>query len=81
VPIAYLVTGGGMRPYGGRSLSDAPGSVALGWLPNGSAVIHFPKGACGGSFHTPGIYAVPRTGASRLLHRTPRFESYWMWGG
>jgi hypothetical protein len=81
VPIAYLVAGGVMRPYGGRTLADAPESVALGWLPSGSAVIHFPKGACGGTFRTPGIYSVPPAGRPRLLVRTPRFASYWMWGG
>jgi hypothetical protein len=81
VPIAFLVANGVMHPYGGRTIRDAPSSVALGWLPDGTAVIHFPNGACGGSFRTPGIYAVPRTGTPRLLLRTPRFDSYWMWGG
>jgi hypothetical protein len=81
VPVAFLVAGGAMRPYGGTTMDDAPDSVALGWLPNGRAVIHFPNGACGGSFDTPGIYAVPRSGEPALLLRTPRFASYWMWGG
>jgi hypothetical protein len=81
VPIAFLVAGTVMRPYGARTLRDAPESVALGWLPNGRAVIHFPKGACGGTFHTPGIYTVPQSGAPRLLVRTPRFALYAMWGG
>jgi hypothetical protein len=81
VPVAFLVAGGVMRPYGGRSMSDAPESVALGWLPDGSAVIHFPKGACGGTFHLPGVYAVSRAGTPRLLRPTPRFASVWMWGG
>ncbi len=62
-------------------MSDAPSSVALGWLPNGKAVIHFTNGACGGSFRLPGIYAVPRAGKAQLLLRTSRFASYWMWGG
>jgi hypothetical protein len=81
VPVAFLVTGGAMHPYGGTTMRDAPVSVALGWLPNGRAVIHFPNGACGGSFDTPGIYAVPGTGKPALLLRTKRFASYWMWGG
>jgi hypothetical protein len=54
--------------------------VALGWLPDESAVIHFPKGACGGTFQTPGIYAVRLSGATRMILRTPRFSSYLMWG-
>jgi hypothetical protein len=82
VPVAFLVTAGVMRPYGGTTMRDAPSSVALGWLPNGNAVIHFPNGACGGAFRAPGIYDVPRAGKPRLLRRTPsRAASYWMWGG
>ncbi len=80
-PVAFLVSDGKMRPYGGHTLADAPESVALGWLPNGDAVIHFPEGACGGTFRTPGVYAVPRAGKPHLLLGTPRFASYWMWGG
>jgi hypothetical protein len=82
VPVAFLVAAEVMRPYGGRTMRDAPSSVALGWLPNGNAVVHFPSGACGGAFRVPGIYEVPRVGKSRLLLRTPsRSASYWMWGG
>jgi hypothetical protein len=81
VPVAFLVHRGKARPYGGQSLRDAPSSVALGWLPDGSAVVHFPNGACGGTFKTPGIYAVPLTGTPRLLLPTPHFASYLMWGG
>lgn len=81
VPIAFLVSRGVMRPYGGRTMADAPESTALGWLPNGSAVIHFPKGACGGSLQRPGIYEVPRSGKPRLFFTTSRFVLYSMWGG
>ena len=82
VPVAFLVADGVMRPYGGTTMRDAPSSVALGWLPNGNAVIHFPNGACGGTFRVPGIYDVPRAGKPRLVRRTPsRSALYWMWGG
>jgi len=81
VPVAFLVAGGVMRPYGGRTIRDAPSSMALGSLPSGSAVIHFPEAACSGTFRTPGVYAVPRHGKPTTLVRTPRFEHYWMWGG
>ena len=37
VPVAYLIADGRLRPYGKES-------VALGWLPSGEALIHFPKG-------------------------------------
>jgi len=81
IPVAFLVADGVMRPFGARTIRDAPESVALGWLPNRNAVVHFPKGACGSTFRTPGIYAVPRTGKPSLLRRTPRFGSFAMWGG
>jgi hypothetical protein len=81
VPVAFLVAGGTVRPYGGRTMDDAPESMALGWLPDGTAVVHFPKGACGGTFRRPGIYSVPRAGKPSLLVSTPRFGLYGMWGG
>jgi hypothetical protein len=74
VPVAYLVAGWRMRPYGAES-------VALGWLPSGAAVIHFPNGPCAGSDRPRGIYAVPRSQEPRLILRTARFASYAMWGG
>jgi hypothetical protein len=74
VPVAYRIVRGKLHPY-------ALESVALGWLPNGAALIHFPNGPCGGSIHVRGIYAVPRTGKPRLVLRTPRFADYQMWGG
>lgn len=75
VPVAYLITNGRMRPYGRES-------VALGWLPSGAALIHFPNGPCAGDSHPArGIYAVPRAGKPHLILRTPRFAQYLMWGG
>jgi hypothetical protein len=74
VPVAYLVVRGAVRAY-------ARESVALGWLPDGAAVIHYPNGPCGGSIHVRGIYAVPLKGKPRLVQRTPRFAQYLMWGG
>jgi hypothetical protein len=81
VPVAFLVENGVMHPYGARTYRNAPSSMGLGWLPNGSAVVHFPTAACGGAFRRAGIYAVPRRGEPTLLVLTPRFEYYWMWGG
>jgi hypothetical protein len=82
VPVAFLVTGKRMRPYGGRTMADAPESRALGWMPDGSAVVHFPVGSCGSSFRRAGIYAVPPDGRPRFLLATPsRVALYGMWGG
>lgn len=74
VPVAYLVVDGRLEKYDGES-------VALGWLPSGVPVIHFPNGPCAASGHARGIYAVPRGGKPRLIFRTPRFAQYAMWSG
>jgi hypothetical protein len=75
VPVAYLMLDGKLRPYGTES-------AALGWLPSGDALIHFPNGPCAGEARTVrGIYAVPRSGRPRLVLRTPRSAQYAMWGG
>jgi len=75
VPIAYRIRKGVLTAYG------SPESVALGWLPSGEALIHYPSGPCGGSQVGRGIYAVPQKGSPRLIRRTPRFAQYLMWGG
>ncbi|MFL5968888.1 MAG: hypothetical protein ACJ74L_04775 [Gaiellaceae bacterium] len=74
VPVAYLVADGKLHAYGAES-------AALGWLPGGAALIHFPNGPCGGGTPARGIYAVPRTGKPRLVLGTRRFAQYLMWGG
>jgi hypothetical protein len=76
VPVAYRIRNGMLTAYG------SPESVALGWLPSGDALIHYPNGPCAGdSQRGRGIYAVARTGKPRLVLRTPRFAQYLMWGG
>jgi hypothetical protein len=59
----------------------APESGALGWLRDGSAVVHFPVGACGRSLRTPGTYVIPRSGKPRLVLATTRLAAVAMWGG
>jgi hypothetical protein len=54
VPTAFLVEGRKVRPFGAGTHAGAPESGALGWLRDGSAVVHFPVGACGRSLRTPG---------------------------
>jgi hypothetical protein len=76
VPVAYRIRNGVLTAYG------SPESAALGWLPNGEALIHYPNGLCAGDPHRGrGVYAVARTGKPRLVLRTPRFAQYLMWGG
>jgi hypothetical protein len=73
--VAYLVTNGKLQAFGRES-------VALGWLPTGEAVVHFPNGPCAGDPRTVrGIYAAVGTRKMRRLVRTPRFAQYLMWGG
>jgi hypothetical protein len=75
VPVAYRVENGKLRRYGRES-------SALGFMPDGSALIHFPNGPCAGDSHpVRGIYAVPPHAKARLVLRTPRFAQYGMWGG
>ena len=75
VPVAYLIVRSVLRSYGS-------GTVALGWLANGAAVVYFPMGGgCGPSAQVPGIYAVSLNGKRRLLLRTRQPAGYAMWGG
>jgi hypothetical protein len=74
-PVAYLLEHGRLRAFGRES-------VALGWLPAGEAVIHFPNGPCAGGWSpVRGIYGAVSTTKMRLLVRTKRFAQYLMWGG
>jgi hypothetical protein len=81
VPVGFLVVNGQMRPFGGGTIRNTRSSMALGWFPNGRAIVHFPASACCASHRGPGIYSIPLRGEATLLVRTPRFEHYWMWGG
>ena len=75
VPVAYLLVNGKLQAFGRES-------VALGWLPTGEAVLHFPNGPCGGdSRPVRGIYGAVSTTKMRLMLRTRRFAQYLMWGG
>lgn len=71
VPTAMFVRpdGSGVRTVdGSSSISDAPTSGAVGWTPDGRAVVLFPESACGLADEEPGIYAIdPDTGDAELL--------------
>jgi hypothetical protein len=81
VPTAFLVEDGKVRTFGADTYAGAPESGALGWLRDGRAVVHFPVGACGGSFRTPGTYVISRSGKPRLVLATKRLAEVAMWGG
>jgi hypothetical protein len=59
VPIAFIlpVAGGALRPVAG-TLHDPVDSIALGWSPEGSAVVSLPSLGCGGGYDGPGVYLV-----------------------
>jgi hypothetical protein len=83
IPTAFLISGGKVRPYGAATYAHAPQSEALGWLPDGRAIVQFDFGACGGGIRAPGVYAVPRHGSAQLLRPTARDKPVLlsMWGG
>jgi hypothetical protein len=67
VPIAFFVRGraGVPKPVLGKSLRDAPVSVADGQ--DGRAIVEFPAAACGSGVHKPGIYFVSLDGSKTLV--------------
>lgn len=81
VPTAYWREPGG-RPEivtGGHDLGRAPESFALGWAPDGRAVVQLWDGYCGTGGDPPGIYAFRSPGARTLLFETPPHASADMW--
>ena len=75
-PSAFLIAGGKLRELGGKATE----SVALGWGIDGRAFVHFPQGICGGTVKGgPGVYAVRRAEATRVLATTQR-DAVAFWG-
>jgi len=74
IPVAFFASGRGgpVRPVAGRSLRDAPVSVADGWTQDGRAIVEFPAAACGSGVHKPGIYFVSLDGTRTFVHPLPR---------
>jgi hypothetical protein len=73
-PAAFVIANGKRRPLGASSTE----SVALGWS-DGRALVHFPTGVCGGTFHGgPGVYALAAVKPSRLVATTGQDRvAYW----
>jgi hypothetical protein len=75
-PSAFFVTAGKWLAAGDKSLE----SFALGWSRDGRALVYFPQGLCGGTFHGgPGVYALGRGKPQRLVAVT-RMQAVAFWG-
>jgi hypothetical protein len=74
IPVAFFAEGrdGAVRPVVGRSLRDAPMSIADGWTQDGRAIVEFPAAACGNGIHKPGIYLVALDGTRTLVQPLKR---------
>jgi hypothetical protein len=71
-PSAWIIDAdGSAHPVRGTSLADVPESFALGWAPDGRAVVSFTEGLCGyGS--QPGVYLLDLDDPSAApFHVTP----------
>jgi hypothetical protein len=71
-PTAYWIDGQGTERIvtGEQSLADAPESFALGWAPDGDALVFLPRGVCGSGSSRPGIYRFAAPAEGRLIHPT-----------
>jgi hypothetical protein len=54
--------------------------VALGWTPDGAALVFLPQGACGGSAPDPGIYRYSAPGEGELIFATSNEVGVWAEG-
>jgi hypothetical protein len=61
-------SGGKAKPLAGDTATE---SFALGWAPDGRAVVQFPRAACGAGIHRAGIYLVDvRSGRKTFVRRS-----------
>jgi hypothetical protein len=78
-PSAWVIEGDGpVRPIRGTSRADVPESIALGWAPDGRAIVSFTEGICGrGS--DPGVFLLDLDDPAAVPTRvTPLVEgTYW----
>jgi hypothetical protein len=75
VPVAHWIEGGDSEVVtGGVDPSTAPSSLALGWSPDGEAIVQVSEGACGGTTDDPGIYRFGAPGSGRLVYAIPDGE-------
>lgn len=84
IPIAFMtpLAGGEVRTVSGESgLAGALASTAVGWAPDGRAIVHFSEAACGSGLEQPGTYLVDPGSLERAVMRTddssPAAAYYW----
>jgi hypothetical protein len=80
-PTAYWVDADGSERIitGERSLAHAPESVALGWTPDGAALVFLPAGSCASRTEQPGVYRYTAPGEGELVYATRHDASAEMW--
>jgi hypothetical protein len=79
VPNAFFVEeGSAVTVDGYRSIVRAADSIALGWTPDGRAVVMLFGGACSNGIDRPGVYVFEAPGAGELMFETD--GSARMWG-
>jgi hypothetical protein len=70
IPTAFFITldDGSMRVVTHhRDWTTAPESEALGWRPDGLALVRLGRGLCGTGASRPGVYAIDPAGGSTFL--------------
>ncbi len=79
VPNAFFVEdGSAVTVDGHRRMPGAADSIALGWTPDGRAVVRLLSGACSNGVDQPGVYVFEDPGAGELMFETD--SSARMWG-
>ncbi|HYG71017.1 MAG TPA: hypothetical protein VEC15_01865, partial [Actinomycetota bacterium] len=68
-PLAFWIPPNGEPQLvtGERSLRGAPESIAMGWTPDGDAIVLLPDGLCGGGTSPSGVYLFAAPGDGRLV--------------
>jgi hypothetical protein len=80
VPHAFWIDGDGTATVitGEETTADAPTSFALGWSPDGEALVQLPEGHCGSTYDgRPGIYRFARPGDGRLVYAIDGLAEMW----
>jgi hypothetical protein len=72
-------SGGKPQPVAQAAGNATAESFALGWTPDGQALVFLPFAACGAGADVPGVYARDRDGTLSLVYQTSEFASVKLW--